>query len=150
MLFGPLRCEGVGLSDGETMERMWSYLRRFGKMTKEMRPAHRRDVLTHALVNYGMKAKEKLGMIIIIILQRHSGIINVLWKELTEHIIVPLSPSISCAMGTGTASQELVRRDICKPDCWKYEDNNNNYEHFKYRLCLQVEISVTKRWRSGS
>ena len=64
MLFGPLRCDGVGLSDGETMERMWSYLRRFGKMTKEMRPAHRRDILTHALVNYGMKAKEKLGMIL--------------------------------------------------------------------------------------
>jgi len=39
MLFGPLRCEGIGLSDGEVMERLWSYLRRFGRMTKEMRPA---------------------------------------------------------------------------------------------------------------
>ena len=62
MSFGPLRCEGVGLSDGETMERLWSYLRRFGKMTNEMRPAHRRDVLVHALVCYGMKTKEKLGI----------------------------------------------------------------------------------------
>ncbi len=62
MSFGPLRCEGVGLSDGETMERLWSYLRRFGKMTKEMRPAHRRDILAHALACYGMKTKEKLGM----------------------------------------------------------------------------------------
>ena len=61
MLFGPLRCEGVGLSDGETMERLWSYLRRFGRMTKEMRPAHRRDVLAHALACYGMKTKVKLG-----------------------------------------------------------------------------------------
>ena len=61
MSFGPLRCEGVGLSDGETMERLWSYLRHFGKMTKEMRPAHRRDVRAHALVCYGMKTKGKLG-----------------------------------------------------------------------------------------
>ena len=61
MLFGPLRYEGVGLSDGETMERLWSYLRRFGRMTKEMRPAHRRDVLAHALACYGMKTKVKLG-----------------------------------------------------------------------------------------
>jgi len=56
MLFGPLRCEGIGLSDGEVMERLWSYLRRFGRMTKEMRPAHRTDVLVHAL-----NTEEKLG-----------------------------------------------------------------------------------------
>ena len=57
-----MRCEGIGLSDGETMERLWSYLRRFGKMTKEMRPAHRTDVLAHALAYYGMKTKAKLGV----------------------------------------------------------------------------------------
>jgi hypothetical protein len=57
-----MRCEGIGLSDGETMERLWSYLRRFGKMTKEMRPSHRTDVLAHALVYYGIKTKAKLGV----------------------------------------------------------------------------------------
>ena len=31
-------------------------------MTKEMRPAHRIDVLAHALVYYGMKTKDKLRM----------------------------------------------------------------------------------------
>ena len=59
--FGPMRCEGVGMSDGDVMERLWSYLRCFSKMTKEMRPAHRIDVLTHALVYYGIKKKKKLG-----------------------------------------------------------------------------------------
>ena len=49
------------------MERPWKgcgsiYIRRFGNMTKEMRPANRRDVLAHALACYGMKAKKKLGM----------------------------------------------------------------------------------------
>ena len=61
ILFGPRRCEGIGLSDGETMERLWSYLRRFSRMTKEMRPAHRIDVLSSALLYYGLQTKEKLG-----------------------------------------------------------------------------------------
>ena len=30
-------------------------------MTKEMRPAHRADVLTHALVYYAFVSKQKLG-----------------------------------------------------------------------------------------
>lgn len=57
----PLRCPGIGLSDGEVLERLWSFLRRFGKMTKEMRPSHRVDVITHALLHYGYKTKQKLG-----------------------------------------------------------------------------------------
>lgn len=64
MLYSPTRCEGIGLSDGEVMERLWSFLRRFGRLTKEMRPAHRVEVLVHALVYYGMKRKNKLGMYI--------------------------------------------------------------------------------------
>ena len=62
IIYGPSRCEGLGLSDGEVMERMWSYLRRFARMTKEMRPSHREDVLAHALAYYGQKKKDKLGM----------------------------------------------------------------------------------------
>ena len=49
------------MSDGETMERLWSYLRRFSRMTKEMRASHRTDVLTSALLFYGFKTKQKLG-----------------------------------------------------------------------------------------
>ena len=51
----------MGMSDGETMERLWSYLRRYSRMTKEMRPSHRIDVLTSALVYYGIRTKEILG-----------------------------------------------------------------------------------------
>ena len=42
------------------MERMWSFLRRFNRMTKEMRPAHRVDILTHALLYYAHSAKRAL------------------------------------------------------------------------------------------
>ena len=60
IVFSPLHCDGLGLSDGEVMERMWSYLRRFSRMTKEMRPAHRVDVLSHALLYYGFKQSKNL------------------------------------------------------------------------------------------
>lgn len=61
VVFSPMRCNGLGLSDGEVMERLWSYLRRFSRMTKEMRPAHRIDILSHALLFYGFKTKQKFG-----------------------------------------------------------------------------------------
>ncbi len=53
----------MGLSDGETMEQLWSYLRHFSRMTKEMRPSHRIDVLSSALIYYGIQTKEKLGKV---------------------------------------------------------------------------------------
>lgn len=37
------------------MERLWSYLRRLAKTTKEMRPAHRIDILTSGMIHYGSK-----------------------------------------------------------------------------------------------
>ena len=64
--YSPLRTVGIGLSDGEVMERLWSYLRRFGKMTKEMRPSHRIDVLTHALLYYSAQKIEKISYIMLI------------------------------------------------------------------------------------
>ena len=47
------------MSDGEVMERLWSYLRSLSRMTKEMRPSHRVDVLVRALAYCGLKKKEK-------------------------------------------------------------------------------------------
>ena len=59
--YSPRHCEGFGLSDGEGMERLWSYLRRFSRMTKEMRPSHRIDVLTDAIIYYRWKAVNNIG-----------------------------------------------------------------------------------------
>lgn len=84
--FGPRRCKGIGLSDGETMERLWSYLRRFSRMTKEMRPSHRTDILTSALVFYGMKTKEKLGSLIRSRWERASKTKSVAEETLNEMI----------------------------------------------------------------
>ena len=50
----PLRVEGIGLSDGEVMEHLCSYLKRYCGVTKEMLLAHHVDVLTHALLYYSI------------------------------------------------------------------------------------------------
>ncbi len=43
------------------MERLWSYLRRFSKSTKEMRPSHRIDVITSALLHYAARIRLNIG-----------------------------------------------------------------------------------------
>jgi len=55
--------EGFGLTDGEVMERLWSFLRRFLRMTKEMHPAHRVDVLTDGLLHYCRFASLNLSIL---------------------------------------------------------------------------------------
>lgn len=56
---------GLGLTDGESIERLWSYLGGFSKITKEMTPENRVDLLTDGLLHYGRKVKENLGETII-------------------------------------------------------------------------------------
>ncbi|CAH1273365.1 Hypp5105 [Branchiostoma lanceolatum] len=49
------RRAGFGLTDGEAVERMWAFLRKFARTTKEMTPSHRTDLLTDALIHYTMR-----------------------------------------------------------------------------------------------
>ncbi len=58
--YSPRNLEGYGLTDGEVVERLWAYLRRFARMTKEMRPSHRVDVLTDALLYYSNQSVKRL------------------------------------------------------------------------------------------
>ena len=56
------RTEGLGLTDGEGVERMWSFLRRMAHTTKEMTPAHRLDLLTDALFHFSVRKTVGIGM----------------------------------------------------------------------------------------
>lgn len=56
------RLEGFGLSDGEVMERLWSFLRPTAKITKEMTPSHRVDTLTDFSVHYAKKSISRIGV----------------------------------------------------------------------------------------
>ncbi|CAK8689898.1 unnamed protein product [Clavelina lepadiformis] len=60
--FSPRQLEGFGLTDGEAMERLWSYLRKFNCITKEMKPKHRTYLLTDALIHFGCRLKKKFGL----------------------------------------------------------------------------------------
>ena len=43
MKYNPRNKKGFGLADGEVVERLWAYLRRYSRMSKEMRPSHHSD-----------------------------------------------------------------------------------------------------------
>lgn len=60
--FGPRRNSGYGLTDGEGIERLWSYLRGFSSITKEMTCGRRIDVLTDALLHYAKKRLQQFGL----------------------------------------------------------------------------------------
>ena len=55
--------EGFGLTDGEAIERLWAYLRKFSTITKEMTPVHRDSLLNEALSFHRSKKLESLGLI---------------------------------------------------------------------------------------
>ena len=50
-----------GLTDGEGVERLWSFIRRFTAITKEMTPSHRIDLLTDGLIHYGRRKNANIG-----------------------------------------------------------------------------------------
>jgi hypothetical protein len=61
VLYSPRRKAGLGLTDGEGVECLWSYLGKFSSITKEMSPENRNDLLVDALTHYGERIVRKLG-----------------------------------------------------------------------------------------
>ncbi|XP_028416463.1 uncharacterized protein LOC114540544 [Dendronephthya gigantea] len=59
--YSPRRQLGYGLTDGEGVERLWSFLRRFSAMTKEMNTGRRIDLLTDALLHYSTRQRQQFG-----------------------------------------------------------------------------------------
>jgi len=53
--FNPRNITGFGLSDGEGVERLCTYLRSCTSMTKKMHPSHHVDVLSDTLQHYRQK-----------------------------------------------------------------------------------------------
>lgn len=59
--YSPRRSKNVGLTDGEGVERFWSFLRMFSSITKEMSVDKRSDALTDASIHYGEHLVAKYG-----------------------------------------------------------------------------------------
>lgn len=49
------------MTDGEGIERLWSFLRGFSSMTKEMNTGRRTDILTDALLHYSARQLQQFG-----------------------------------------------------------------------------------------
>ncbi len=63
--YSPRRVAGFGLTDGEGIERLWSYLRKFCYMTKEMTASNRTDLLTEALLHYARRINQRQGKLVL-------------------------------------------------------------------------------------
>ncbi|XP_071140726.1 uncharacterized protein [Mytilus edulis] len=61
LMYGQRFADGTGLTDGEGIERLWSYLRGFRKITKEMTINNRQDLLTEAMLHHTEKQIWNLG-----------------------------------------------------------------------------------------
>src|SRR5438128_101236 len=59
--YHPIIQEGIGLTDGESLERIWSYLGRFVSNTKHMHPSHRLDILSLAIQHISNRMINDLG-----------------------------------------------------------------------------------------
>ncbi|CAB4033443.1 Hypothetical predicted protein [Paramuricea clavata] len=70
--------------DGEVMERLWSYLRLFRKMTKEMTTSHREDILSDALYFYAKKQRSKIVMLLNAQMQRCTELLSHSTSEIEE------------------------------------------------------------------
>ncbi|CAG2254522.1 unnamed protein product [Mytilus edulis] len=55
LTYGQRFADSTGMTDGEGIERLWSYLRGFRKITKEMTISNRQDLLTEAMLHHTEK-----------------------------------------------------------------------------------------------
>ncbi|GBC20535.2 hypothetical protein GLOIN_2v1886648 [Rhizophagus irregularis DAOM 181602=DAOM 197198] len=59
--YHPRACNSIGLTDGESLERLWSYLGRFSSTTRYMRPHHRLDILEKGIQHISRKMISNLA-----------------------------------------------------------------------------------------
>lgn len=85
--YSPRFQTGFGLTDGEVLERLWSYMRRFSKMTKEMRPAHRIDVLSDALGHFAHLSAINLGELLVDRMKKAKHVLETASKDLESLMV---------------------------------------------------------------
>ncbi|XP_076826065.1 uncharacterized protein LOC143472235 isoform X4 [Clavelina lepadiformis] len=98
---------GFGLTDGETVERLWAYLRGFNKISKEMKPEHRTDLLTGGLIHYGRKIKKNLGCTLMNKLKRASCKMELAKSELE---------AMAASYPGGTLTQHQLKAIALQPE----------------------------------
>lgn len=95
--FSPRRTINIGLTDGEGVERFWSYLRQFSTITKEMSVNKRTDVLTDASLHYGEHLLHRFVPILIAKLKKASALLSTVSEEIKK--LITALPD-GCALDT--------------------------------------------------
>lgn len=116
-------------------------MRRFGRITKEMRPSHREDILTHALVYYGMRTKKNLANLMLTRWERAHHT-----KAVAEESFSNLMPGIDWVVAEGAVKLWLSEeRNACDHKPAEYR------EHWQYRYTetLQLYESLRKQLACG-
>ncbi|XP_044181302.1 uncharacterized protein LOC114971817 [Acropora millepora] len=85
--FSPRRTPNIGLTDGEGVERFWSYLRQFSTITKEMSVDKRVDVLTDASLHYGEHLFYRFVPTMIAKLKKASTLMSTLGEEISRLVV---------------------------------------------------------------
>ncbi|CAB4490608.1 unnamed protein product [Rhizophagus irregularis] len=82
--YHPRACNSIGLTDGESLERLWSYLGRFSSTTRYMRPHHRLDILEKGIQHISRKMISNLACNLVKRFKNAYKIMNVSVKILKE------------------------------------------------------------------
>ncbi|XP_059157024.1 uncharacterized protein LOC131941662 [Physella acuta] len=112
ILYHPRRIEGVGLTDGEGIERLWSYLGKFSKICKEMKPETRQDMLSDGLLHFSERKKKNIGHSLVARLGRATIVKETAIKSLAE--LQQLHPDINQEIISKWTKEEVesVQKDI--------------------------------------
>ncbi|XP_074653580.1 uncharacterized protein LOC141907738 [Tubulanus polymorphus] len=140
----PRRLENFGLTDGETMERFWSYIRRFALITKEQTPNRRLELLTLAAQHYTWKKMNKIEFALFERFKRADVAIEQAEKELADiSLIIPEIATGRDDIFEQWNFQEKVsvthKRDKGNPSSWqeKYVKLLSTY----YSVCTMIKSS---------
>ncbi|XP_071846686.1 uncharacterized protein [Apostichopus japonicus] len=133
--------KAFGLTDGECMERLWSFLRKFSHITKEMTQSHRIDLLSDALLHYSASKLANLSTFLCVSLQKAKDITKQSESELSR-----ICQEFSVTMNTINSWREEAKTILAKKQktskninlSWKesYVKNLDLY----HALCLDLAL----------
>ncbi|XP_076099472.1 uncharacterized protein LOC143068950 isoform X2 [Mytilus galloprovincialis] len=140
ILYGPRRTKNHGLTDGEGIERLWSYLGGFSSITKEMTPENRTDLLTDGLIYFGQKIRDKLDYTLVMKLQRA--------KKIEENSDVALKEILSTVHDKVIGNDKIIQ--------WIEEEKSsvlhtqNNDAAIKLNKTDEYVLSLQRYYRIGN
>ncbi|XP_052063025.1 uncharacterized protein LOC127702761 [Mytilus californianus] len=139
ILYGPRRTENHGLTDGEGIERLWSYLGGFSSITKEMTPENRTDLLTDGLIYFGQKIRDKLGYTLVMKFKRS--------KKIEENSDVAMKEIVSTVHDKVIGNDKIIQ--WIEEEKSSVQHTQNNDATIKLNKTDEYILSLQRYYRIG-